>query len=532
MLTTEETKLITERLGRAPNVTETHVFDAMWSEHCSYKSSKYWLKQLYTEGEHVISGPGENAGVIDIGDGDKLVFKIESHNHPSYIEPYQGAATGVGGIMRDIFTMGARPIANLNSLHFGSTNDRRVIDGVVKGIADYGNCVGVPTVSSKCHFFDCYTENPLVNAMTVGYTNKEIFTSVPNKKGIVVYVGAKTGRDGIGGAIMASEEFTEGEDKRPTVQVGDPFQEKLLLEASLELFETGTVIAAQDMGAAGILSSTSEVALKGNYGIEIDLATVPLREEGMEPWEILLSESQERMLFVLEYDALSVFKDVVKIFEKWDLDCFTIGVLTDTNNFVVKVNEETVCDIPLEALDAPILERPYAKPTHNPAVRDQFPEIITDFDMRWVWEQYDSQVMGNTIKSFEQVAIVRIPDSKKAIVMITHSNAFLCKHNPAKGVAIIIKECYNILKNHGSIPLGITNCLNFGNPENKHVMHEFVETVTSMKDVCKKLKFPVVSGNVSFYNETSGKGIMPTPVIGAVGLIENYEDGNYNISGQ
>ena len=283
MLTNKEIKLIENSLGRIPNPTETHVFDAMWSEHCSYKSSKYWLKELYTEGKHVISGPGENAGVVDIGDGDKIVFKMESHNHPSFIEPYQGAATGVGGIMRDIFTMGARPIANLNSLHFGSINDRRVIDGVVKGIADYGNCVGIPTVSSKCYFSDCYTQNPLVNAMSVGYTNKKIFTSVPNKKGIVVYVGAKTGRDGIGGAIMASEEFAEGEDKRPTVQVGDPFYEKLLLEVSLELFETGAVIAAQDMGAAGLTSSTTEIAIKGNYGIEIDLAEVPLREEEMEP---------------------------------------------------------------------------------------------------------------------------------------------------------------------------------------------------------------------------------------------------------
>ena len=519
MLTTEETELIKGTLERVPNVTETHVFDAMWSEHCSYKSSKYWLKQLYTEGKHVISGPGENAGVVDIGDGDKLVFKIESHNHPSFIEPYQGAATGVGGIMRDIFTMGARPIANLNSLHFGlPENSRRVIDGVVKGIADYGNCVGIPTVSSKCYFSDCYTENPLVNAMTVGYTNKEIFTSVPNKKGVIVYVGAKTGRDGIGGAIMASEEFTEGEDKRPTVQVGDPFQEKLLLEASLELFETGTVIAAQDMGAAGILSSTSEVALKGNYGIEIDLANVPLREEGMEPWEILLSESQERMLFVLDQDKLVASTSITKIFEKWDLDCFILGRLTDTNNFVVKIQEKTVCDIPLKALDAPILERSYAKDPLGGIL--QLPEIITDFNMNWVWEQYDSQVMGNTIHGLHKdPAIVRIPNSNKGVAITTMSDAHMCNHNPRKGVASIIENCYNKLKAVGAEPLGITNCLNFGNPENKYVMHEFVETVTSMTETCKELKFPVVSGNVSFYNETSGKGIMPTPVIGGVGLM-------------
>ena len=520
MLTNEEIKLIENSLGRIPNPTETHVFDAMWSEHCSYKSSKYWLKELYTKGEHVISGPGENAGVVDIGHGDKLVFKIESHNHPSFIEPYQGAATGVGGIMRDIFTMGARPIANLNSLHFGSTNDRRVIDGVVKGIADYGNCVGIPTISSKCYFSDCYTQNPLVNAMSVGYTNKKIFTSVPRKKGIVVYVGAKTGRDGIGGAIMASEEFAEGEDKRPTVQVGDPFYEKLLLEASLELFETGSVIAAQDMGAAGLTSSTTEVAIKGNYGIEIDLSEVPLREEGMEPWEILLSESQERMLFVLDFEAL-INKNVSKIFEKWDLDCFILGTLTDTNNFVVKVKDDIACDIPLKALEAPVLER-HIFPKKGTVDLAPFPPVpeVPDFNMNWVWEQYDSQVMGNTIHGLQKdPAIMRLPNSNKGIAITTISNAPLCNHNPRIGVASIIETCYNKLKGVGAKPLGITNCLNFGNPENENVMYEFARTVLSMADTCKKLKFPVVSGNVSFYNETSGKGIMPTPVIGGVGLM-------------
>ena len=520
MLTNEEIKLIENSLGRIPNPTETHVFDAMWSEHCSYKSSKYWLKELYTKGEHVISGPGENAGVVDIGHGDKLVFKIESHNHPSFIEPYQGAATGVGGIMRDIFTMGARPIANLNSLHFGSTNDRRVIDGVVKGIADYGNCVGIPTISSKCYFSDCYTQNPLVNAMSIGYTNKKIFTSVPRKKGIVVYVGAKTGRDGIGGAIMASEEFAEGEDKRPTVQVGDPFYEKLLLEASLELFETGSVIAAQDMGAAGLTSSTTEVAIKGNYGIEIDLSEVPLREERMEPWEILLSESQERMLFVLDFEAL-INKNVSKIFEKWDLDCFILGTLTDTNNFVVKVKDDIACDIPLKALEAPVLER-HIFPKKGTVDLAPFPPVseVPDFNMNWVWEQYDSQVMGNTVHGLQKdPAIMRLPNSNKGIAITTISNAPLCNHNPRIGVASIIETCYNKLKGVGAKPLGITNCLNFGNPENENVMYEFARTVLSMADTCKKLKFPVVSGNVSFYNETSGRGIMPTPVIGGVGLM-------------
>ncbi len=526
MLANNEIELINKRLERQPNTTELHVFDAMWSEHCSYKSSKYWLKQLYTgyDGDHVISGPGENAGVIDIGGGDKIVFKIESHNHPSYIEPYQGAATGVGGIMRDIFTMGARPIANLNSLHFGSTDDRRVIDGVVKGIADYGNCVGVPTVSSKCHFFECYRENPLVNAMTVGYTNKEIFTSIPNKKGIVVYVGAKTGRDGIGGAIMASEEFTEGEDKRPTVQVGDPFQEKLLLEASLELFETGTVIAAQDMGAAGILSSTSEVALKGGYGIDIDISKIPLREDGMEPWEILLSESQERMLFVLNSEKTG---EVESIFQKWDLDYVSIGTLTDTNNFTVRVKDEVVCDIPLEALDAPELQRPTVKVKRE----DINIPVVTDFDMNWVWEQYDSQVIGNTIQGPQaDPAIVRIPNSKKAIAMTTISCAPFCYYNPRSGIRNIIYDCYYKLMSVNAIPLGITNCLNFGNPENPSVMHDFKEVCIGMSETCEELLFPVVSGNVSFYNETSGKGIMPTPVIGGVGLIQDYENSDYNIS--
>jgi len=521
MLTTEEAEIIKNTLGRVPNSTEIHVFDAMWSEHCSYKSSKYWLKELYTEGKHVISGPGENAGVVDIGDGDKIVFKMESHNHPSFIEPYQGAATGVGGIMRDVFTMGARPIANLNSLHFGSINDRRIIDGVVKGIADYGNCVGIPTVSSKCYFSDCYTQNPLVNAMTVGYTNKKIFTSVPSKKGIVVYVGAKTGRDGIGGAIMASEEFAEGEDKRPTVQVGDPFQEKLLLEASLELFETGTVIAAQDMGAAGLISSTTEIAIKGNYGIEIDVSAVPLREEGMEPWEILLSESQERMLFVLDQDKLVAETSITKIFEKWDLDCFILGRLTDTNNFVVSVKGETVCDIPLKALEAPVLERRLF-PKKVSIDLSPFPPVpvTPDFNMDWVWEQYDSQVIGNTIHGPQKdPAIIRIPNSNKGIAITTMSDASLCNHNPRNGITSIIENCYNRLKDVGAEPLGITNCLNFGNPENENVMYEFAKIVMVMAETCRKLEFPVVSGNVSFYNETSGKGIMPTPVIGGVGLM-------------
>ena len=528
MLTAEETSLIKTRLGRVPNETETHVFDAMWSEHASYKSSKHWLKQLYTEGGHVLYGPGENAGVIDIGDGDKIVFKIESHNHPSFIEPYQGAATGVGGIMRDIFTMGARPIANLNSLHFGDPEkSKSIIDGVVKGIADYGNCVGVPTVASECYFHECYTQNPLVNAMTVGYTNKEIITSVPNKKGKVFYVGAKTGRDGIGGTIMASEEFSGEEDKRPTVQVGDPFYEKLLLEASLELFPTGVVIAAQDMGAAGLLSSTIEIAEKGGYGVKIDLEKVPLRTEGMLPWEILLSESQERMLFVIDENMITdlfvedePYSLVFGIFDKWDLDCTEIGELIDEKNFVVTKGSEVVCDIPLMALEPPELTRPY-----TPTIGEEYTYFLEDlyFDMNWIWEQYDSQVMGNTIRGPGWTpAIVRIPNSKKAIAMMTYSNAQYCNFDPRKGAESLVYYCYNDMLKIGAKPLGITNCLNFGNPENENVMYEFVQTIDGLKDACEHLEFPVVSGNVSFYNETSGKGIMPTPVVGAVGLIEDY----------
>ena len=525
MLSQKEIQLIKKRLNREPNECELHVFNAMWSEHCSYKSSKYWLKQLPNKAlhvprghrGHVICGPGENAGVVDIGDNDKIVFKIESHNHPSYIEPYQGAATGVGGIMRDIFTMGARPIANLNSLHFGrywSASD------VVKGIADYGNCIGVPTVSSKCHFYTCYRDNPLVNAMTVGYTNGKIFTSIPTKKGKVYYVGAKTGRDGIGGAVMASEKFEQDQNLRPTVQVGDPFYEKILLEASLELFETGAVIAAQDMGAAGLTSSTTEVALKGNYGITIDISKVPLREEGMEPWEILLSESQERMLFVLNYDFDQ--KSVFAIFDKWDLDCIEIGELTNHGKFLVYGNtgnkNKIYCNIPLEALDPPELKRKFEKPEP----RDIWPADI-NLKMDWLWEQYDSEVMGNTIKGLEHdPAIVRIPNSRKAIAMTTTSNAALCLENPRQGAVEIVTECYTKLKSVDATPLAITNCLNFGNPENKGVMYEFVETIEGMKEVCNRLNFPVVSGNVSFYNETSGRNIAPTPVIGGIGLIEDY----------
>lgn len=525
MLTDVEQQTIRERLNRTPNKTELSVFDAMWSEHCSYKSSKHWLKQLYTKGSQVIYGPGENAGVIDIGDGDKVVFKIESHNHPSFIEPFQGAATGAGGILRDVFTMGARPIALLNSLHFGypeTTKTKNVIEGVIAGIGHYGNCIGVPTVSSKLYHHPSYELNPLVNAMCVGYTNEEIFTSVPSRRGIVVYVGAKTGRDGIGGAIMASEQFTDGEDKRPTVQVGDPFYEKLLLEATLELFKTGEVIAAQDMGAAGLTSSATEIAIKGDVGIKIDTSKVPLREEGMEPWEILLSESQERMLFVLNKSA-----NVNHIFDKWDLDYHVIGELTSDNRFIVEHNKNIVCDIPLKSLEAEKLIRPLTSLGRRYTL-DVTRGVV---DPDWVLQQYDSEVMGNTIKGTRcDPAIVRIPNSNKALALTTMSNADLCYRDPAKGAALTVFECYATLRQAGARPLAITNCLNFGNPEIPSTMYDFSETIFSMAEMCEFLEFPVVSGNVSFYNETNGTGILPTPVVGGVGLIEDYENSDYYFS--
>ena len=523
MLNSNELDIIRERLGREPNETETHVFDAMWSEHCSYKSSKLWLNHLHTTGDHVIHGPGENAGVIDIGNGDKIVFKIESHNHPTFIEPFEGAATGVGGIIRDVFTMNARPIALLNSLHFGreSTPEMlNIVRGAVAGIGHYGNCIGVPTVSSKVYHHECYAKNPLVNAMCVGWTNQDIFTSVAGKRGKVIYVGSKTGRDGIGGAIMASESFDDDAlSKRPAVQVGDPFLQKLLLEASLELFATGSVIAAQDMGAAGILSSSIEIAQKSGYGIDIWADCVPTRETGMEPWEILLSESQERMLFIIDETA-----DVKHIFDKWDLDCVVIGAVTVQENFVVKWFGESVCDIPLDALEAETLQRPMER-SMTRTLENQVEQFLVG--KKWVREQYDQDVMGNTICGADHdPAIVRIPGSKKAIAMTTISHADRCHLDPAMGAMMIVMDAYNTLKSVGAKPLAITNCLNFASPEDPEVMHDFSRTILSMASICKSLDFPVVSGNVSLYNETDGAGILPTPVIGAVGLIENYDDQN------
>ena len=510
-------------LDRKPTKAELAVYDAMWSEHCSYKSSKPLLKHLYTKNKHVIHGPGENAGVIDIGDGDKIAFKVESHNHPSYIEPFQGAATGVGGILRDVFTMGFRPTACLNSLHFGSpklTKNRKIMDGVISGLSHYGNCVGVPTVASEITFADCYDRNPVVNAMAVGYTNKEVFTSKPSMisssylKGSVYYVGAKTGRDGIGGAMMASEQFTGDESvKRPTVQVGDPYLEKLLIEASLELFETGAVIAAQDMGAAGLTSSTTEIAIKGNVGVQIFISKIPLREENMEPWEILISESQERMLFVL--DDTKVNNDVLNIFKKWDLEFVKIGNLTNSKRFEVIKNSQSHCNIPLYSLN--IEDTVYSRKREIEKVHVPYLEYDDKYK-----QMFDEEVQGNTCSGIHKdVAIIQIPNKDKAIGMCIRSNPFECYKNPYQGIIDCIHDAYHELIAHNIEPLAMTNCLNFGNPDNPEIMYEFSQTIQGMKVICESLDLPVVSGNVSFYNSTEGiyyDNIMPTPVIGLVGV--------------
>jgi phosphoribosylformylglycinamidine synthase subunit PurL len=536
MLSNKQQNNIKLILDRKPTREELAVYDAMWSEHCSYKSSKPLLKHLYTKNKHVIHGPGENAGVIDIGDGDKIAFKVESHNHPSYIEPFQGAATGVGGILRDVFTMGFRPIACLNSLHFGSPNltcNRKILDGVISGLSYYGNCVGVPTVASEMIFADCYEKNPIVNAMAVGHTDKKVFTSKPSNlgssyyKGSLYYVGAKTGRDGIGGAMMASEQFTGDEGiKRPTVQVGDPYLEKLLIEASLELFETGAVIAAQDMGAAGLTSSTTEIAIKGNVGVQIFISKIPLREENMEPWEILISESQERMLFVL--DDTKVNEDVLNIFKKWDLEFVKIGNLTNSKRFEVIKNAKSYCDIPLYSLSIENVvysDKRKTKKAHVPYLEN---ELKID---RYKYKQmFDEDVQGNTCEGIhENVAIVQIPNKNKAIGMSIRNNPFGCYENPYEGIRRCISDAYNELMEYDVQPIAMTNCLNFGNPEIPEIMYEFSQTIQGMKNVCESLDLPVVSGNVSFYNSTEGiyyDNIMPTPVVGLVGL---YKGKNYGL---
>ena len=633
----EEYDLIVQRLNRTPNLLELGVFSVMWSEHCSYKSSRRHLSKLPTKGPQVIQGPGENAGVVDIGDGEAVVFKMESHNHPSYIEPYQGAATGVGGIMRDVFTMGARPIANLNALRFGSwdhAKTRHLVSGVVAGIGGYGNCMGVPTVGGETNFDPRYNDNILVNAMTVGLVSTDkIFLSAAKGSGNpVVYVGSKTGRDGIHGATMASAEFDEeSAEKRPTVQVGDPFTEKLLLEACLELMASDAIIAIQDMGAAGLTSSSVEMADKGGSGIELDLDAVPQREEGMTPYEMMLSESQERMLMVLKPGR----EDAARaIFEKWGVDFAVIGQTTDTGHLVLKHKGEVVADLPVAPLsdDAPNYDRPYSERLRHRNLDD--PEIVireglatltapaknkdeletivlalmedrvtsddnveasgwsvvdgeakiyvrlkpdasgfdalqeaannlaktevvatAHFEMeetkvsladqpgadtiltalarlmagpalcsrRWIYEQYDRSVMGDTLSTGGDAALVRVHGSKKAIAMTADVTPRYCLADPVEGGKQAVAEAWRNITTTGATPLAITNCLNFGNPERPAIMAQFVGCVEGMAEAAEALAFPVVSGNVSLYNETNGVAIPPTPAIGGVGLVQDHE---------
>ena len=536
----EEFENIKKLLKREPNLLELGIFSAMWNEHCSYKSSRIHLKKLPTTGKQVIQGPGENAGVIDIGDDDVIVFKIESHNHPSYIEPYQGAATGVGGILRDVFTMGARPIALLNSIHFGSPDHpktKSLLNGVVSGIGGYGNCIGIPTVAGETKFNETYNENILVNAMAVGHAKKnKIFYS--KAKGVnksVVYVGSKTGRDGIHGASMASAEFDENsEEKKPTVQVGDPFTEKLLMEACLELMKDNSIISIQDMGAAGLTSSSVEMASKGSLGIVLELDKIPCREENMTPYEMMLSESQERMLIILE-DGKE--KDAKKIFDKWDLDFVVIGKTTNTNNLTLKFNNKVEGEIPIEALasKAPIYDRKWIKNKQKKdkidlkklkkiKIEDALIRILRSpnhSNKSWITNQYDQMVMCDTAqKSGSDAAIIRVHNKDKAIAVSVDSSANYCKSHPLTGGKQIVSENWRNLIAVGARPLAITNCLNFGNPENQEIMGEFAECLEGIKIACEFLNFPVVSGNVSFYNGTNKKNIFPTPVIGGVGLIK------------
>ena len=538
-----EYKKIISLIGKEPNLLELGIFSAMWNEHCSYKSSKKYLKTLPTKNKKVIQGPGENAGVVDIEDGDALVFKIESHNHPSYIEPYQGAATGVGGILRDVFTMGARPIATLNSIHFGNHNHpktKNLLNGVVSGIGGYGNCIGVPTVGGEVKFDNSYNENILVNAMAVGLVKKnKIFYSKAKKVNQpVIYVGSKTGRDGIHGASMASAEFDENADeKKPTVQVGDPFTEKLLLEACLELMKDDSIISIQDMGAAGLTSSSVEMASKGNLGIEIDLDKVPCREEKMTPYEMMLSESQERMLLILNSGKEENAK---KIFNKWGLDFSIIGKTTSSKNLVLNFNRKEVANLPLSSLssDAPVYDRKWkknliSKKKNLPKdfkslkISESLKKILispNNSEKSWVWEQYDHTVMGDTVqKPGGDSSVIRIHEKNKGVAMTVDSSSHYCLADPITGGKQVVCEAWRNLISVGSKPIAITNCLNFGSPEKDEIMGQFVETIDGISQACKYLDFPVVSGNVSFYNETQSKAISPTPTIGGVGLIKNLD---------
>ena len=543
-LTEDEYQLALDILGgREPNMVELGIFSVMWSEHCSYKSSKKWLKTLPTEAPWVICGPGENAGVVDIGDGLAAIFKMESHNHPSFIEPFQGAATGVGGILRDVFTMGARPVANLNALRFGAIDHpktKHLVAGVVGGIGSYGNCVGVPTVGGEVNFDPAYNGNILVNAMTVGLADQNrIFYSAASGPGNpVIYVGSKTGRDGIHGATMASAEFDEdSEEKRPTVQVGDPFTEKLLIEACLELMATDTIVAIQDMGAAGLTCSSFEMCSKGGTGIELDLDAVPTREEGMTPYEIMLSESQERMLMVLQPGKEHIAQ---AIFEKWELDFAIVGHVTDTGRMVLKKGGASVADMPIDPLAeaSPEYDRPWVPTEKAEVIPSDIVEhgdwtvslkkLIGAPDLasrRWVWEQYDHMVMGDTVqRPGGDAAVVRIHGSERGLAITSDCTPRYVKADPFEGGKQAVAETFRNLTATGARPLAVTDNLNFGNPEKPPIMGQLVEAVKGIGAACTALDTPVVSGNVSLYNETDGQPILPTPTIGAIGIIDSLDN--------
>ena len=542
-LTEDEYQRFVGLIGREPTITELGIVSAMWNEHCSYKSSRKHLRGLPTSGPHVIQGPGENAGVIDIGDGLACVFKMESHNHPSFIEPYQGATTGVGGILRDVFTMGARPIAALNALRFGSPDHprtRHLVSGVVAGIGGYGNSFGVPTVGGAVGFHTRYDGNILVNAMAVGLakTDAIFYAAATGVGNPIVYLGSKTGRDGIHGATMASAAFdASSEEKRPTVQVGDPFAEKLLLEACLELMQSGAVIAIQDMGAAGLTCSAVEMGAKGNLGVELNLDAVPTREPGMTAYEMMLSESQERMLMVLKPGM----EDEAKaIFVKWGLDFAIIGHTTDTLRFVIKHGGETVADLPIKELgdEAPLYDRPHRQNAHQPEIKaedvaapmrnvDALKKLVASPDLcskRWVYEQYDHFILGNTVqKPGGDAAVVRVEDGPKGLAISTDVTPRYCEADPVEGGKQAVAEAWRNITAVGGRPLAITDNLNFGNPEKPEVMGQFVGCIQGIGEACRALDFPVVSGNVSLYNETEGVGILPTPTIGGVGVVDDVE---------
>ncbi len=550
-LSPEEYDRVLKAIGREPNLTELGIFSVMWSEHCSYKSSKIHLMKLPTKGPQVICGPGENAGVVDIGDGQAAIFKMESHNHPSYIEPYQGAATGVGGILRDVFTMGARPVANMNALRFGRPDHpkmKHLISGVVHGIGGYGNCVGVPTVGGEVNFHPAYDGNILVNAMTVGIadTDKIFYSAASGVGNPIVYVGSKTGRDGIHGATMASADFGEdSEEKRPTVQVGDPFTEKLLIEACLELMASDAIVAIQDMGAAGLTSSSVEMASKGGVGLHLKMDDVPQRETGMTTYEMMLSESQERMLMVLK-PGREAFAEA--IFRKWELDFAVIGHVTDTGRMVLEHKGEIVCDIPLAPLadDAPLYDRPsmpkdeykiwskvepLGEIAESANIGADLVTLMGSPDIasrRWIWEQYDHMVGADTVqRPGGDAAVVRVHGSRKGIAISTDCTPRYCYADPYEGGKQAIAECYRNLSAVGSTPLAVTNCLNFANPQRPEIMAQLTGCLEGMGDACRAFDFPIVSGNVSLYNESKatggGSAILPTPAIGGIGLLADID---------